>query len=1180
MNISSHFKRSVSIWIIFAFLSVQILPSAYAQVAFYQTQNLLGLPNVGTLIGLSDSFEPACIKAVEINPDNPLEFNFIISKGDEVLDDDEKQAKYNKLIKYFLASLTIPEDQMWVNLSPYENDRIIPEKFSYTEMGRDLLAQDYLLKQITASLLNPDEKMGRNFWDRIYDLASERYGTSDIPVDTFNKVWIVPDEAVVYEEGNVAYLVKSHLKVMLEEDYLSQQNNKTGQLSSDEGPLTADKQENARLIIREIIIPEIEKEVNTGEHFALLRQITNSLILATWYKKTLKESLLGKVYVDKAKVDGIDIEDKNIKEKIYDQYVESFKKGVFDYIKEEYDPSSQQIIPRKYFSGGWNGNDYERVTEITKDRDGIPEEFFEGIRDEVSRSNLDNTRVILNDDLSPKGDNEADPADPAMLGNIYIPNVTKNINALSGEEISLKISIEGDDQDISEKIILHSDLGGEWQPRKGVVKKVGYRDGKSDYEVKLKVETDAAYEFSYTFAIEQGDGSLLWINDPRGDRHYRETDGIVRVSPRFEGRAAAISMEFAAVSKRAGLGDAVYEKFVEIAKSTDETNRPVVVVPRFKFKSKQFNFDKYQWTDVEGFKEIVGFQKRPYVTVTAQKAVIDGVEVYALNVDDETLFNDIYQTKDNEFYESVILSKAGLMLLKELGLNEQLDVVEGHDHHTALVSLYMRSIFKDDFKNVASVFAINNIGYPGDYSPELAEELGLQQFPEIENLLFIPNKEYKREIQLLAGAVGILGPGNYATTVSPTYAQQVINTPFGFTSDTRLKAAGKYFLGIMNGVSMELWNPKTDSKIHLNYSIDDGIDNVLQARAQNKRFIQEYFAEKKTDGTYYGNLEVGSKRMLLGTNARLVKQKQMDILPQVIQKAKETRLPIDLVVLGDGEDNEKWIVDEIKRLAEETSQDGSIDINVVYHPFDVNIERMLLSGIDGLLMPSDFEPSGLGQLKALLYGAIPIVRWTGGLVDSVVGEGSPQQTGFGFYGADRTFADPGEDFYRRDYNAQEFFNTIMRANRIYYENPGLWKHIVENAMREDVGWQEGVKNHKVIYQLAKEDLDPQNGSKLNVEFAYADAAMFGSDGEKQLDEQILTADEKSVGGIDLNPMNINFRIKRDDKNIPFPVEFQDIENLDIRGFTPVIINITPVTSLPVLLGKKTEPRELLEVSLN
>ncbi|MCK5082430.1 MAG: hypothetical protein KAR31_05945, partial [Candidatus Omnitrophica bacterium] len=105
-------------------------------------------------------------------------------------------------------------------------------------------------------------------------------------------------------------------------------------------------------IIREIIIPEIEREVNEGEHFATLRQIYHSLILAKWYKETIKNSLLSQVYVDQNKIAGVDVDDKTIKDQIYARYMEAYKKGVFNYIKEDYDRLSQKIIPRKYFSGG------------------------------------------------------------------------------------------------------------------------------------------------------------------------------------------------------------------------------------------------------------------------------------------------------------------------------------------------------------------------------------------------------------------------------------------------------------------------------------------------------------------------------------------------------------------------------------------------------------------------------------------------------------------------------------------------------------------------------------------------------------------------------------------------------------------------------------------------------------
>ena len=118
-------------------------------------------------------------------------------------------------------------------------------------------------------------------------------------------MWIVPERAVVYEHGTTAFVLESHFKVMLEEDYLALQAANEKMSTTQNADIRADTLE----VIREIIIPEIEKEVNEGKNFALLRQITNSLILAVWYKKTLQENLLGKIYVNKKKVKGVDVKD-------------------------------------------------------------------------------------------------------------------------------------------------------------------------------------------------------------------------------------------------------------------------------------------------------------------------------------------------------------------------------------------------------------------------------------------------------------------------------------------------------------------------------------------------------------------------------------------------------------------------------------------------------------------------------------------------------------------------------------------------------------------------------------------------------------------------------------------------------------------------------------------------------
>ena len=344
--------RILSAFIAFTFTFSIITPPASGQMI-----PVLNLPPPGTMVTPTQGFVPVLVRGLTIHPENPLLFDFIVDTGHTDLDlNSEKFKKESqKLIKYFLASLTVPEDELWVNLSPYERNRIIPEGLGVTEMGRDMLAQDYMLKQLTASLMYPENEVGQKFWDRVYKKAYEMYGTTEIPMNTFNKIWIVPDKAGVYEKDNSVFVMERHLKVMMEEDYIALQKN----LGTEEYGLDSVTKNEADIIsgissqiVREILIPEIEKEVNEGETFANLRQIYNSMILSKWYKETLQESLLGQVYMNRNKINGVDVQDKQIKEKIYNQYVESFKKGVYNYIREDYDSASQQIIPRKYFSGG------------------------------------------------------------------------------------------------------------------------------------------------------------------------------------------------------------------------------------------------------------------------------------------------------------------------------------------------------------------------------------------------------------------------------------------------------------------------------------------------------------------------------------------------------------------------------------------------------------------------------------------------------------------------------------------------------------------------------------------------------------------------------------------------------------------------------------------------------------
>lgn len=329
------FFRGLAATLSLVFVGQTILPAAQASV--------LSLPVPGAMVPMTPAYMPTIIRGLTIHPDNALAFDFIVDKGQEDLQGEVFKEESRKLINYFLAALTVPKEEMWVNLSPYEPERIIPVGFGDTKMGRDMLAQDYLLKQLSASMMYPEKGLGQKFWQRVYTRAQKEYGTTDIPMNTFKKIWIIPENVAVYEKDASVFVVDSHLKVMLEEDHLGYQqdlgaNGRSSGLDSN--------------VIREVLIPEIEKEVNEGKIFANLRQIYNSIILATWYKDNLKESLLGQVYVDQSKTLGVDTDDKSINQKIYHQYIEAFEKGVYDYIKEDVDPITQTAIPRKYFSGG------------------------------------------------------------------------------------------------------------------------------------------------------------------------------------------------------------------------------------------------------------------------------------------------------------------------------------------------------------------------------------------------------------------------------------------------------------------------------------------------------------------------------------------------------------------------------------------------------------------------------------------------------------------------------------------------------------------------------------------------------------------------------------------------------------------------------------------------------------
>ena len=386
----SYFRRFTCGFILASFLTSVLIPSGLAQE--------LSLSASGQMVSLTPSFTPCLLRGLKFDAQTPLNLKFILDEGDAGLEADALRDESEMLIKFFLASLTTPEKDIWVNLSPYESGRIIANDFGRTTMGRELLAQDYLLKQLTSSLMHPDAQLGKKFWTEVYRDAAEKYGTTDIPLDTFNKVWIVPNKAVIYEGRHgadvakevTAFIDKASLKVMLESDYLAasqagdpagrpynadgdlaRSNNLTGDRRGDAlaslplGRHNDESQKFVREMIREVIVPALEKEVNEGKSFARLRQAYHALLLAVWLKKKLstaivkevssekKTDILSRIFLDQNKTSGIETKHPQAEILgIYDLYVQAFRSGVYDLVKDEYDQYAGELIPRKYFSGG------------------------------------------------------------------------------------------------------------------------------------------------------------------------------------------------------------------------------------------------------------------------------------------------------------------------------------------------------------------------------------------------------------------------------------------------------------------------------------------------------------------------------------------------------------------------------------------------------------------------------------------------------------------------------------------------------------------------------------------------------------------------------------------------------------------------------------------------------------
>lgn len=349
------------------------------------------------------------------------------------------------------------------------------------------------------------------------------------------------------------------------------------------------------------------------------------------------------------------------------------------------------------------------------------------------------------------------------------------------------------------------------------------------------------------------------------------------------------------------------------------------------------------------------------------------------------------------------------------------EVVHCNDWHTALIPVYLRIFSNERTQPTATVFTIHNLAFQGVFERAFFTELGLPDY-----LFDVEGLEFYDKVNLMKGA---LLYSDRINTVSPTYAAEIQTPEYGEQLEGLLRrlADERRLSGILNGIDYEEWNPETDPYIPAHYSADD-----LRGKTVCKVELQ------KACGW-----QPDPEKPLIGLVSRLTDQKGLDLLKAL--GAKFLQLPIQFVLLGTGDPAyERYFRAWHKRHRAKVH--ATIGFNNAW-------AHQIYAGADIFLMPSRFEPCGLGQMISLRYGTIPVVRQTGGLADSI----TP-------YDAER---DAGNGFVFREYKPMALYEAVQRALEAY-QNRTAWQALVQRVMRQDWSWARSAGAYVALYGEAME----------------------------------------------------------------------------------------------------------------
>ena len=462
--------------------------------------------------------------------------------------------------------------------------------------------------------------------------------------------------------------------------------------------------------------------------------------------------------------------------------------------------------------------------------------------------------------------------------------------------------------------------------------------------------------------------------------------------------------------KTGGLGDVMSALPKALAKLNLDVK---VILPRYKCIPQEYQ-EKMEYRG-SFYMNLCSDGKQYYVGIMEYQE--DGVVYDFIDNDEFFSWGNPYTNLIDDIPKFCYFAKASLAALNYLDWTP--DVVHCHDWQAALVPLYLRTSFSDtDVGRAIAVLTIHNLRFQGVYDRKM-----IQYWSGLPDYVF--NKDCLTQNWLDANMLkGGIDYCNKVTTVSNTYAEEIQTEEYGEGLAEHLRYHQNKILGIVNGIDTDIWDPATDKLLASNY--DAG--SVIKNKKVNKKALQEALG-----------LDVDENKMVIGLISRLTNQKGLDLVNDVIPGIMDGNTQV--VVLGTGdsqyEDTFRYYENKYK---------GSFCAYIAYNE---NVAHNIYAGCDALLVPSRFEPCGLTQLISMRYGAVPIVRETGGLKDTVQPYNVFENTGNGF-----TFD---------RYESGLLYDAINRAKTLYFENRKYWDDMVIRDMNKDVSWEKSAKQYKDMY---------------------------------------------------------------------------------------------------------------------